>query len=143
MDQENVEIIHQSLRRCYRNPQFLDLFYEHFFNASPEVPTHFADTDMPRQKRMVEASFYTCILAAEEIPYAVSCLKHLGEMHCERGIRPALYEMWLDSLVAAVADSDDAFDERVERAWRRVMRSGINQMLAMYDVHDRSSEPRA
>ena len=139
MDQENIETIHESLQRCNRDPRFLDLFYEYFLNASPEVAAHFAHTDMKRQKRMVEASFYTCILAAEEVPYAVNCLEHLGEMHRERAIRPALYEVWLDSLVAAVTTADDAFDDGVERAWRRVMRSGINQMLATYDVDDRPS----
>ncbi len=134
MDQENIEIIHESLQRCNRDPRFMDRFYETFLNASPEVAEKFAHTDMKRQKRMVAASFYTCILAAEDVPYAAAAIKHLGEMHRNLAIRPALYELWLDSLVEAVAACDDVFDDRVEDSWRQVMRSGIEQMLAMYAV---------
>ncbi len=132
MTREDIETIHESLQRCNRNPQFIDMFYEHFFSTGPEVQNQFAHTDMQRQKRMLEASLHTCILAAEGVPYAVASIKHLGTMHRDRSVAPHLYGIWLDSLVDTVKACDDAFDAHIEMAWRTVMLSSIRQMLNTY-----------
>lgn len=127
-----IDRVHKSLKRCNRDPRFLDLFYETFFNASPEIARKFADTDMHRQKRMVEASLYTSILAAENVPYAVSSIKKLGEQHRHLDVQPSMYQLWLESLIQAIATCDDAFDADVEAAWRAVLNQSIDMMLAMY-----------
>ena len=133
MNNPDIETIHLSLQRCFTNPRFLDLFYERFLNASPEIARHFAHTDMTRQKRMIEASLFTSILAAEDVPYAVHSIQHLGEMHRDLGIRPALYDVWLESLIDTVATCDEAFSEPVEHAWRTVLLGSIEKMLATYE----------
>lgn len=134
MRDQQTETVHESLSRCTHNPRFLDIFYEHFFNASPEIRDIFAGIDMKRQARALEASLYLSILAADRSPYAIATIERLGERHRNLGVRPALYEMWLDSLIAAVAACDDAFDEHLEAAWRAVMRESITVMLSRYEV---------
>lgn len=140
MSNPDIETIHRSLKRCFATPRFLDLFYEQFLQASPEVARHFAHTDMARQKRMVEASLFTSILAAEGVPYAVASIARLGEMHRDLGVAPALYDLWLDSLVETVAACDGAFSESVEHAWRVVLRGSIARMLATYETQDSQPE---
>jgi len=136
MKASHIEQVHQSLKRCNGNPRFLDVFYETFLSASPAIAEKFADTEMTRQKRMVEASLYTSILAAEGVPYAVSFIKRLGEKHRDLPIGPALYELWLDSLLQTVSVCDEAFNEQVEAAWRAVLRRSIETMLATYEMQD-------
>ena len=136
MSHPDIEAIHQSLKRCYATPRFLDLFYERFLQASPDIARHFAHTDMARQKRMVEASLFTSILAAEGVPYAVRSIRRLGEMHRDLGIAPALYDLWMESLIETVAECDEAFSESVEHTWRMVLRGSIERMLATYETQD-------
>ena len=132
MSDTPTETVQRSLKRCIRNPDFLSLFYETFLNASPEVREKFADTDMERQMRMVEASLYMCILAADDVPYANAAIKKLGGRHEALGIHAALYDLWLGSLMTAVETYDEAFDDEIAAAWHTVMRASIQRMLDQY-----------
>ena len=127
-----IETVHQSLQRCYRTPGFINRFYETFLAASPAVARHFAETDMARQVRMVEASLYTSLLAAEGVPYAVASIKRLGEKHRDLGIQPPLFALWRESLLQTIAACDAAWGAGVEAAWRTVLQDSIDRMLALY-----------
>ncbi|MFQ5569564.1 MAG: globin domain-containing protein [Rhodothermales bacterium] len=129
MSNPHTETIHRSLKRCNRNPRFLDIFYEKFLSSSPEVRDKFSHTDMDRQKRMVEASLFMSILASDGVPYAASSIERLGEMHGNLGVQPAFYNLWLDALIDTIAECDNAFDDDVETAWREVMHDIIAMML--------------
>ncbi len=56
-------------------------------------------------------------------------IKHDAQHH---DIKPHLYLLWLDSLIAAVSDSDPLFDNKIEKAWRIVMQKGIDYMIGQY-----------
>jgi len=131
---QGIEEVHSSLKRCNSDSRFMEIFYEHFLGASPEIPALFEGTDMTRQRRAVEASLYLSILAADQVPYAIHTLERLGEQHRALGIRPALYGLWLESLIATVAACDEAFDEHVEAAWRAVLQESLQRVLSPYEI---------
>lgn len=127
-----IERVHASLKRCLQHPDFMAQFYTRFFQSSPEVPARFASTDMARQMRMVEASLYTTLLAAEGVPYALKTFADLGNRHYALGIHAGLFDLWRESLVATVADCDPAFDGEVRQAWQAVVQHSASLMLQVY-----------
>jgi len=55
--------------------------------------------------------------------------------HSARGldVAPELYDLFVDSLLASVAEHDPAFDEDVEAAWRAALQPGLDYMRARYE----------
>ena len=127
-----IEAVHQSLKRCDQNPDFLKIFYEKFFATSPEVREKFVGTDMQRQTRMVTASLYLSLLAADDVPYALDAIHKMGKRHHGLGVEPQHFDLWLESLMATIAECDDEFDEAVDAAWRDVLNDSIERMLDAY-----------
>jgi hemoglobin-like flavoprotein len=125
-----------SLQRCLASKGFMDRFYELFLSSSPEVQAKFEGTDFDRQKRMVRDSFRIIEVLAESPPGSLAWSK-MGEIarahdRQHRDIRPELYDLWLDCLVAAVAEHDPEASPEVELAWRTVLAPGIEYMRSSY-----------
>jgi hemoglobin-like flavoprotein len=113
---------------------FLDSFYNHFIGSGPAVAEKFEDTNMGHQKQMLAESLTEMrefFLKPEDNPYLVT----LARIHGVRGreISSELYDVWLDSLVAAVEEHDPEFVPYVALAWRVVMAPGIAFMRFFYD----------
>ena len=131
-DETTRRVFHDSLGRCNANPIFLDRFYELFLATSPKVREKFAHTDFTRQKEALRASLQAMLAAAagdSERP-----LSRLAERHSSRdlNIGAELYDLWLDSLLAAVKECDADFSPEVEQAWEEVMMVGIGFLLSRY-----------
>ena len=113
---------------------FFDAFYDNFCAAHSQVAQHFRNTDMDKQKKMLEKSFYSLFIF-----YATNnandYLRKIAERHSKAGnnIPPDLYDAWLESLIKTVADYDPEFDLDVELSWRVVLSSGITYMKFKYD----------
>ncbi|MFC6671801.1 globin [Marinobacterium aestuariivivens] len=94
----------------------------------------FRDTDMDRQQAMLMKSFYHLLsfYASSNADYYLDrvAISHNRD-HID--IRPALYDLWLDTLIATVQRFDPDFDAAVELAWRLVMTPGIVYMKFHYD----------
>jgi hypothetical protein len=94
----------------------------------------FEKTDMARQRRLLSEGVNWLILAARGRGYAVSQVEKLGKLHGREGLRvsPGLYELWIDSLLKAVAKHDPNFNPTLESAWRAVLDVGISMMMKQY-----------
>lgn len=59
-------------------------------------------------------------------------LDRLGKSHGKGGmnIDRNLYPYWIDSLMAAVKETDPKFAPEVEQRWRAVLRHGIDYMIS-------------
>ena len=135
IDRATLEIFEQSLERCGRSRTFLDDFYERFLASSPKVREKFDGTDFVRQKRALRASFHMLLLTAEDGDDAAQTyLGHVAARHSahQLGIGAELYDLWLDSLLAAVREYDPEWDPAVEQAWERVMGVGIGFLVSRY-----------
>jgi hemoglobin-like flavoprotein len=136
MDQAILEQFEDSLRRCNADPGFLDRFYERFLRSSPKVREKFRDTDFVRQKRMLQASLQLLLVAAQDegerpTPY----LDEVAARHSasQMAIGAELYDLWLDSLLATVAEVDPAWGPEVEDAWESVMTIGIAYLVSRFN----------
>jgi hemoglobin-like flavoprotein len=123
-----------SLERCRRSPHFIDHFYDLLMASSAEVAAKFSATDFRRQRRVLVASLYCLMLAAEGQPEGAAHLQRLATVHDRRhrDIRPDLYDQWLDCLLQAVRDCDPKATPTVEDAWRSMLSPGIAIMKAAY-----------
>ena len=114
---------------------FFDLFYDHFIAQSTEIQEKFNNTDFTRQKRMLRKSLVVAIdfyASRQETPF----LEELAAIHSRRqkDIRPELYYLWLDSLLATLRGYDPRFNDDVEEAWRWALSPIIDYFQSQYEV---------
>ena len=119
---------------------FFSAFYDRFLAASPEVAEKFRHTDMPRQQSMLKKAFYH-LLAFYASSHADYYLQEVAISHdrAHLDIAPALYDLWLETLIDTARAFDEQFDDEVELAWRLVMTPGIVFMTFHYDRGGSSS----
>ena len=135
LDERTLKTFDASLARCSANPAFIERFYDIFLASSPKVAAKFANTDFVRQKAALRASLDTMLLAARDAKAGpAQHLNGLAERHSSRqlNIGAELYDLWLDSLLAAANESDPNFSLEVQEAWERVMMVGIGYLLSRY-----------
>ena len=136
MDETILAQVEDSLRRCNTDPAFLDRFYEQFLSSSPKVREKFVGTDFVRQKRMLQASLQLLLVAAQDdgkrpTPYLDEVAARHGAT--QMAIGAELYDLWLDSLLATVRETDPAWSPGVEHAWESVMTVGIAYLVTRYN----------
>jgi len=122
-----------SFERCINDCLFLDKFYEVFLSSSTEVSLMFKDTDMGVQKAMLMTSLVYMSRAQSDDP---DLFLKIAEKHNKDNlnIKPHLYTLWLDSLVAAAYSVDSLFDENTEKLWVDILQPGIDFMISQYNV---------
>lgn len=125
----DVEKFDLSLSRALENDAFLDAFYDNFIGAGDHVAHFFTNSDMPRQKRKLRKSLENMARLIDGVPGYSMYISHLARVHHRYNIPPELYELWLDTLIQALYQSDPEFNEECEGVWRRVMKTGIDIMM--------------
>jgi hemoglobin-like flavoprotein len=116
------------------NPQFIGRFYERFLASSADVAARFAGTDMSRQKTMLHDSLQSLIDFNQRRTLSPA-MSRLARVHSRAGqdIPPRLYEDWMASLLATVAEFDPQYSDAVELAWRLTLAPGIVYLAFGYD----------
>lgn len=134
MNEREIELFNDSLERCTRASGFLDRFYDLFLASSEEVAKKFKHTDFRKQKRALRSSLYMMMQATEGRAEGDAHLERIAGLHSrsQLGIKPELYELWLDCLIRAVKEFDRSWDSETERVWRNMMRAGIEFMSFKY-----------
>jgi hypothetical protein len=136
VDRQTLRIYDDSLQRCNTRPAFLKRFLELFMGSSDEVRAKFAHTDIERQERALRASLHMMVLAAEDPAHDPDrYLKDLAAGHGRHGldIGARFYDLWLDSLLTAVKETDPEWSPRVGKAWEDVMMVGISYLISRYN----------
>lgn len=131
MTERDIELFNDSLERCTARPGFFDRFYERFLASSEDVREKFKNTDFRKQKRALRTSLFMMMHRNPEVDIH---LERIARLHSrsERDIRPHLYGLWLDCLVATAREFDPLFTPEAEHAWRQVLRPGVEFMKARY-----------
>ena len=135
MDEATLQRFGASLERCTAHPDFLDLFYELFLASSEKVRDQFAHTDFVKQKGMLQASFSLMLRAARQDPAdPPDFLDALAQRHgaSQMGVGGELYDLWLDSLLAAVKVCDPLWTPEVTLAWEQAMGIGIAYLCSRF-----------
>jgi len=130
MNEADLALFLDSFESCIQDDRFIRVFYDTFLASSEEVRALFAQTDFALQRRALRASLYVMVAASARRQAELSTLSELAERHRALRIKPHHYELWLQSLLAAVEQCTKHFDTEVARVWRDAFRSGINYMKA-------------
>lgn len=130
----DIEIVQESLHRVDDDPALLSRFYDRFIGHSEDIAALFRHTDMAGQRRALEGSLYTTLLAVEGLKWAVTGLRELGRHHDELGIPDDYYDVWVDCLIETFAECDPEWSPELADAWRRVFIAGIAIMRGNADV---------
>ena len=87
---------------------------------------------MTQQKHLLRHGILNLVLHARGMPDTK--LRALGESHSRHrmDIKPHLYDIWVDALMATVAVHDAAFDTNIGMAWREVLTKGIEVIQRHY-----------
>lgn len=134
IDENTRRVFEGSLQRCYAADGFLDRFYEIFLASSPKVQEKFLRTDFAKQKAALKASFDAMLRAAGNENTLENLLDYSAQRHSrwQLNIGAELYDLWLDSLLAAVQECDPEYGPEVQDAWEKVMGTGIKFLLSRY-----------
>jgi hemoglobin-like flavoprotein len=134
LSEEELAAFHDSFERCMKDPRFFDLFYERFLASSPEVAGKFRNTDFKRQKHVLRMSLFQVVDVSVRRATNVAALRPLAVSHSRRkaDIRPQLYDLWLDSLVATVEECDPLCTSSTERLWRQAFQPAIAYIVSHY-----------
>ncbi len=127
-------LVRESFARCEAAGDFADVFYAVFLDASPEIAPHFAATDFAAQHKLLRATVYILVTRDADDPQAFAALERIGRSHSrsELNIRPALYDLWLDSVCSTVTQLDPDWTPELETAWQEQLRPGITAITALY-----------
>lgn len=134
MDYE--QIFDLSFERCLNSKEphsFFKCFYERFLAADPRVAQAFRNTDMAKQETMLEKSLYRLLVfytTNSSDDYIETIAVRHNRQHLD--ITPDLYDLWLEKLLATVAEFDPLFDDNIELAWKLVLAPGITYMKHKY-----------
>lgn len=126
--------VRQSYGRVIAKQTLVKRFYEIFIKSSPEVSRRFAGTDFKRQHDMLEHSLTMALLFAEGNNIAEQALSRIRETHNRHhyDISPHLYKLWMDSLIQAIAEHDQLFDEELEAQWREMLQLAVDYIIRGY-----------
>ena len=131
---DSFAVFRDSHRRVHKDPMFFDSFYQCFMASSDRVKDKFASTDFKRQKKALELSIKMVMMASRGSGAAETYLSYIAEQHdrSHLDIEPELYDLWLETMMTCVAESDPEFSPAVERAWRETMGFAIEYMMSRY-----------
>lgn len=132
MQESAHAIAHQSYSRCLRAPGFLPRIYELLLESDPVIPPYFAKTEFPRQHKLLQHGLGLLLSFAKRPDPAL--LDRIAARHSQAGldVPPALYSLFVESLLGAVREHDPRYDTETEEAWREALRPGLDFMRSRY-----------
>jgi len=112
---------------------FFSTFYEIFLGKSQLIRDKFAHVDMDVQLRVLQKSMFHMIsfYATKTDTEYLANIAHTHS-HNQYDIRPEFYDIWMDSLLETVQQSDPEYEDDVALAWQLAMTPGIQFMKFQY-----------
>ena len=131
---ETLHLFNDSFDRCISQSDFLDRFYDRLLDSSDEIAAKFRHTEFNKQKAALKMALYVLLFAYKWDLEGDAYLRGLARRHSRHDldVRPEMYDLWLDCLLATARECDPLFDEAIEDSWRTVLRPGIEFMKSQY-----------
>ena len=114
-----------------RSEAFFSAFYRRFL-ANSEIAELFEHVDMDRQAEMLRRSLFT-LASFYVLDDASPELRRLAEVHERLGLRPHLFDFWLQCLLDTVKEFDPCCDEATLLAWGWALAPGITYIRIVLD----------
>jgi hemoglobin-like flavoprotein len=128
MNEEELALFLDSFERCVKNERFIQVFYDIFLNSSEEIPVFFKDTNFTKQRRVLRSALFELVSALARRSVDLTPLAALTERHRTMNIKPHHYDLWMQSLIGAVAECDRYYSDEIARVWREAFQVGIDYM---------------
>ncbi len=116
-----AEHFQESLAQVLANPDFCQGFYEHFFEAHPELQHFFVGRDLKQIQKKLQTTLKLLQAQEKSQPGIRHYLQMLGRMHQHLGVTPADFLLWKEALLETVAQFDPAYSEQTQRAWEHAL----------------------
>ena len=128
----DIQMIRLSLGRCKLQEAFSERFYEIFLASDTRIAQMFARADPQRRLGFLRHAVNLAVLYASGKPTGQSGLRRVRASHGSGGMQVdhRFYDLWIDSLVQAIAETDPEFGADLEAAWRRTLAVGVRYLLA-------------
>lgn len=129
-------LVKEQYGKCVISSGFFEDFYLLFTSKSPEINQMFSNTEMSFQKDALRAGLTFLIMFAEgRSTFAANKLDRIGSTHkkTQLNIRPDMYPMWIQSLVATVQKHVPVFNDHSRKAWTAVLQHGVNRIVSQYN----------
>ncbi|MFQ5469865.1 MAG: hypothetical protein ACE5EH_06090 [Gammaproteobacteria bacterium] len=130
-----IQNVRLSYGRALTDKRLMDRFYDIFLKSHHTIPVYFKHTDLAKQKELLSQSINMAILYPQQNKIAVNAINRIAKSHAKEGlnIKPGLYRFWLNSLLTAIAESDEEFNDVLEQQWRDVLQFTIDAISAEYE----------
>ena len=124
----------QSYERFRDSASFFEAFYRNLFEASPSFLAMFP-VHLEMQYYLLRETLELMLQFPSERKDEPTTLSRVAESHRRRGIEPAYYDQFVESLIRSVKDHDPAFRRPgagagIEAAWRATVGPAIAYMKA-------------
>ncbi len=132
MQQTAHALAQESYARCLRSPRFFPSFYERLLESDPAVPPMFAETEFPRQYKLLQHGLGLLLSYGNKRDDAL--LERIAARHSASAlnISAGMYALFLESLLATIREYDSRCTEETEAAWREALRPGVEFMQSRY-----------
>lgn len=131
MPADAVPIARSSYERCLRvAEEFFPAFYRNFFRHCPAAEPLFAQTDFPRQHRLLRHAIGLLFSYAAHPEAGPALLQRVADRHgpAELAVPQEQYGPFVNALVETAGKFDPAFTPATEAAWREAVAPGIEFM---------------
>ncbi|AKJ95198.1 hypothetical protein TVD_07385 [Thioalkalivibrio versutus] len=132
MTPPNVE---SSYRRCCADASFLARFRLALRAADGQVSGIFDPLSARQQEVMLDASIRAALDFSSGDPQGASRVSEMIHVHGRQGrvpVPPALYPVWLESLIQAVRETDPHWSDALERRWRAQLMPAVDMFVELY-----------
>ena len=132
----DISAVESSFGRCCTKDEFWKAFYDRFLESSPEIAPMFAETDFEKQRGLIRAGVNFVLIYAKnaENSLAKTKLNSIGVTHdkAHYNVRPDMYPLWEDSIIATIREMDPKFDDALEQEWRAAIKPALELLKSHY-----------
>jgi hypothetical protein len=134
MDESRKDCFLASLDRCSANRNFILVFYERFLSRDEAIRDKFKHTDFEKQYQMLLRSLRLAAGATSGDPKSLREIRERAETHDRHhlDIKPAMYGVWLKTVIEVASEYDEEWNDEVEDAWNTILGHVIKHMAKHY-----------
>lgn len=130
-DKAVMDRVDASYKRCRLTGVFPHEFYENFLSLASVYPDYRDALPEPNElddwKTLDQGIRCLILYYCEPTPRIAEKLYEFGRTALN--VKLELYDVWFSVLLKTVAANDDAYDEALERDWKRVIEHGIRAVI--------------
>lgn len=132
---DQYDDLQASYGRCLRAGGFIERFYEIFLSSHPDIAPMFEKTDFRQQRLALRRGISIAISHAAGMGMVQRSVGEMAQVHSRKGrtpVRPTLYGYWIDSLLAAVRETDPEANPALIERWRTAMGKATAEFTSRY-----------